>query len=90
MSQTGCGIGIVFSHFLAKKLGPENSQSGIQVNSQPGFGSTFSFLVKNQNPISEIHQYYEDAEIQSTIEEIIDQNLIFNRNQTTKIPEIIT
>ncbi|KAL4436233.1 hypothetical protein ABPG74_015824 [Tetrahymena malaccensis] len=67
INPNGCGIGLPLSNSLAKLIGPlqpiiikENNgnqvqiQSGIQVESVEGKGSSFSFLIQDLN--SKIHQ----------------------------------
>ena len=48
INPTGVGLGLSIAYNLAKLLGPKG-QKGILVESVPGIGSNFSFLVENKD-----------------------------------------
>ena len=48
LNSTGAGLGLVISSNLVLMLGPEDKSNGLQIKSQLGQGSTFSFRILNK------------------------------------------
>ena len=55
MNATGVGLGLVISNDLARSLGPPGRDPPIEVRSEFGVGTTFTFEILDQNPNIQAH-----------------------------------
>ena len=53
MNATGVGLGLVISNDLARSLGPPGRDPPIEVRSEFGVGTTFTFEILDQDPVDQ-------------------------------------
>ena len=72
MNSNGVGLGLMISNSLAMNLNP-TKYSGLKVESEYGFGTTFSFVIEDKNEISNVPDFLTERNLQDNYQLLMKQ-----------------